>query len=147
MTTYLTIIGNLTGDPELKFSQNGVAVANFSVAVGDRILNKETNEWSDGPTSFYRCTAFKQLAEHIAESLERGMRVVVYGKWEDRPYTNQQGEKKSAWQLTVDEIGPSLRSATAKVTKLSREASAANVRNSTQEDPWAASIGGDTPPF
>ena len=138
MSTYLTIVGNLTNDIELKFSASGVAVANFSVAVGDRILNKETKEWENGPTSFYRCTAFKQLAENIAETLERGMRVVAYGKWEDRPYTTKEGEKKSSWQLTVDDVGPSLRNATAKMTKLAPSQRQANVSNSRNDDPWAA---------
>lgn len=119
--TTITIIGNLTGDPELSFVGNGAAMVKFTVASTPRTLDRASGEWKDGEALFMNCTAFRDLAEHIAESLTKGTRIIVTGRlrlsrWEDK----ETKEKRSAYGLDVDEIGPSLRFATAKVAKLSR---------------------------
>jgi single-strand DNA-binding protein len=116
--TTITIIGNLTDDPELKYTSSGVAVANFRVASTPRFL--KDGEWRDGEPLFMRCTVWRQAAEHIAESLQRGARVVVVGRLQQRSYETPQGEKRTVIDLKVDEVGPSLRYATAKVNKMAR---------------------------
>ena len=119
--TTLTIIGNLTQDPELRFTPSGAAVANFTVASTPRTFDRQSNEWKDGETLFMRCSVWREAAENVAESLQRGMRVVVTGRlvsrsWEDK----ESGQKRSVMEMQVDEVGPSLRYATAKVTKTQR---------------------------
>lgn len=119
--TVITIIGNLTGDPELRFTPSGAAVANFTVASTPRQFDRQANEWKDGETLFMRCSIWREAAENVAESLTRGTRVVVQGRlvsrsWEDK----ETGQKRSVMEMQVDEIGPSLRYATAKVNKTQR---------------------------
>jgi single-strand DNA-binding protein len=116
----VTVIGNLTDDPELRFTPSGAAVANFTVASTPRILDKATNEWKDGDALFMRCSVWRQAAENVAESLQRGGRVIVTGRLRQRSYETKEGEKRTVVELEVDEIGPSLRFATAKVTKATR---------------------------
>ena len=143
MPTPITIVGNLTADPDLRFTSSGMALANMTVAVSDRKQNKTTNEWEDGVTTFYRCTAFRKMAENVAETLERGMSVIVYGRIEQESYETKGGEKRTDFKVLVDNIGPSLKNATAKVTKLSREAGNSNVTRQQGNDPWGAQ--GDDP--
>ena len=118
--TTLTIIGNLTGDPELRFTPSGAAVANFTVASTPRRYDSSAREWKDGETLFMRCSIWQAAAENVAESLTRGMRVIVQGRLKARSYETKEGEKRTVTELEVDEVGPSLRFAAAKVTKTSR---------------------------
>ena len=113
--TVITIIGNLTADPELRFTPSGAAVANFTVASTPRQFDRQSNEWKDGETLFMRCSVWRDAAENVAESLQRGMRVIVSGRLKSRSYETKEGEKRTVVEMDVDEIGPSLRSATAKV--------------------------------
>jgi single-strand DNA-binding protein len=115
--TVITVVGNLTDDPELRFTPSGAAVANFTIASTPRTFDRQTNEWKDGDALFLRCSIWRQAAENVAESLQRGMRVVAQGRLRQRSYETQQGEKRTVVELEVDEIGPSLRYASAKVTK------------------------------
>ena len=116
----VTVVGNLTDDPELRFTPSGAAVANCTVASTPRFLDKNTNEWKDGDALFLRCSIWRQAAEYVAESLQRGTRVIVQGRLRQRSYETKEGEKRTVVELEVDEIGPSLRYATAKVTKAQR---------------------------
>ena len=118
--TTLTIIGNLTNDPELRFTPSGAAVANFTVASTPRMFDRQSNEWKDGETLFMRCSVWRDAAENVAESLQRGSRVIVTGRLKSRSYETKGGEKRTVVELEVDELGPSLRYATAKVNKTSR---------------------------
>ena len=118
--TIITVVGNLTDDPELRFTPSGAAVANFTVASTPRSFNKQTNEWEDGEAMFLRCSIWRQAAENVAESLQRGMRVVVQGRLKARSYETREGEKRTSWEIDVEEIGPSLKFATAKVNRVSR---------------------------
>jgi single-strand DNA-binding protein len=118
--TTITVIGNLTDDPELRFTPSGAAVAKFRVASTPRFMDKSTNEWKDGEPLFLACTVWRQAAENVAESLTRGSRVIVSGRLKQRSYETREGEKRTVIELEVDEIGPSLRYATAKVQKMSR---------------------------
>ncbi len=118
--TTLTIIGNLTGDPELRFTPSGAAVANFTVASTPRMYDRTSGEWKDGETLFMRCSVWRDAAENVAESLGRGTRVVVSGRLKSRSYETKEGEKRTVIELEVDEIGPSLRYASAKITKTQR---------------------------
>src|SRR6266571_8984149 len=113
----VTIIGNLTNDPELRFTPSGAAVASFTVASSSRVLDKQTNEWKDGDTTFLRCNVWRQYAENVAESLQRGMRVIVNGRLKQRSYETKEGEKRTVYEIEVDDVGPALRYATAKVVK------------------------------
>ena len=120
-TTPITVVGNLTADPELRFTPSGAAVANFTVASTPRKFNKQTNEFEDGETLFMRCSVWREAAENVAESLARGVRVIVTGNlvsrsWEDK----DTGQKRTVMEMQVDEVGPSLRYATAKVTKFDK---------------------------
>ena len=116
----VTVVGNLTDDPELRFTPSGAAVANFTVASTPRMFDRQTNEWKDGEALFLRCNVWRQAAENVAESLTRGARVVVTGRLKQRSFETKEGEKRTVIELEVDEIGPSLRYATAKVNKVSR---------------------------
>jgi single-strand DNA-binding protein len=118
--TILTVVGNLTADPELRFTPSGAAVANFTVASTPRIFDRQSNEWKDGDALFMRCSIWREAAENVAESLTRGSRVIVQGRLKQRSYETREGEKRTVVELEVDEIGPSLRYATAKVNKASR---------------------------
>lgn len=152
--TVITITGNLTADPELRFTANGMSVANFTIASTPRTFNKRTSEWEDGEALFMRCTAWKHLAEHIAESLKRGAGVLAQGRLRQRTFETRDGENRTVVELTVDDIGPSLRYATAKVAKATRQTGDAQA----ETDPWAtapasaddlvaASAGSDAAPF
>jgi single-strand DNA-binding protein len=158
----VTVVGNLTNDPELRFTPSGAAVASFTVASTPRILDKATNEWKDGDALFLRCSVWRQAAENVAESLTRGARVMVTGRLKQRSYETKEGEKRTVVELEVDEVGPSLRYATAKVTKASRgggggggggfSGGAPSGGAPIDDDPWAtpAPSGGgmtDEPPF
>ena len=115
--TVITVVGNLVDDPELRFTPAGAAVAKFRVASTPRTFDKQTNEWKDGESLFLACSVWRQAAEHVAESLSRGMRVIVQGRLKQRSYEDREGVKRTVFELDVDEVGPSLRNATAKVTK------------------------------
>src|ERR687885_1906683 len=118
--TVITVVGNLTADPELRFTPSGAAVANFTVASTPRLLDRATGEWKDGEALFLRCNIWRQAAENVAESLTRGARVIVSGRLKQRSYDTREGEKRTVIELEVDEVGPSLRYATAKVNRVSR---------------------------
>src|ERR1700710_822574 len=113
--TVITVVGNLTADPELRFTPSGAAVANFTVASTPRTFDRQTNEWKDGEALFLRCSVWRQAAENVAESLQKGMRVVVQGRLKQRSYATREGEKRTVVELDVEEVGPSLKYATAKV--------------------------------
>ena len=156
--TNITMIGNLVNDPELRFTPSGAAVAKFTVASTPRYLDKNTNEWKDGDSLFLNCQIWRQAAENVAESLTRGMRVIVSGRLKQRSYETKEGEKRTVFEVEVDEVGPSLRNATAKVTKTNKGGGSFTPASETTsaEDPWsAAPVGGgwssagsdDQPPF
>ena len=163
--TVITVVGNLVDDPELRFTPSGAAVANFRIASTPRTLDRQTNEWKDGDALFLSCSVWRQAAENVAESLQKGMRVVVQGRLKQRQYETREGEKRTVVELEVDEVGPSLRYATAKVTKVNgSRGSAGGGRNggaaasgsgaTGYDDPWgtAPAVGsepaaGDEPPF
>jgi single-strand DNA-binding protein len=142
--TSITIIGNLTADPEMRYTPNGMAVANFTVASTPRTFDKQANEWKDGDSLFLTCNAWRQLAENCAESLRKGMRVVVTGRLKQRSYETREGQKRTVYEIEADDVGPSLRNATAKVIKAERDKPAAPQSGS---DPWAAKGSSDEPPF
>ena len=147
--TVITVIGNLTSDPELRFTPSGAAVANFTVASTPRTFDKNSNEWVDQEAMFLRCSIWRQAAENVAESLQRGMRVVVQGRLKARTYETREGEKRTVFELEVDEIGPSLKFATAKVNRTSRQgggggysgggqgAQGGGGQSAPADDPWA----------
>lgn len=118
--TVITVVGNLTADPELRFTPSGAAVANFTIASTPRQFDRQSNEWKDGDTLFMRCSIWREAAENVAESLTKGMRVIAQGRLVQRSYETREGEKRTVVELQVDEVGPSLRYATAKVTRASR---------------------------
>ena len=118
--TQITVIGNLTADPELRFTPNGAAVANFTVASTPRTFDKQRNEWVDGEALFLRCAAWKQLGENVAESLTKGLQVIVQGRLKSRSYETKEGEKRTSMELEVDAVGPSLQFATATVNRVGR---------------------------
>ncbi|MBP9918066.1 MAG: single-stranded DNA-binding protein [Dermatophilaceae bacterium] len=143
--TTLTIIGNLTSDPEIRFTRSGDAVANFTVASTPRQFDKASNEWKDGEALFMRCSLWREPAEHVAESLTRGSRVIVVGRLKQRSYETKEGEKRTVVELDVDEVGPSLRYASAKVIKAQRGAGGQAGRAAPAGDPWATTS--DEMPF
>ncbi|AXI78602.1 single-stranded DNA-binding protein [Peterkaempfera bronchialis] len=118
--TVITLVGNLVDDPELRFTPSGAAVAKFRIASTPRTFDRQTNEWKDGESLFLTCNVWRQPAENVAESLQRGMRVIVQGRLRQRSYETREGEKRTVFEVEVDEVGPSLRSATAKVTRANR---------------------------
>jgi single-strand DNA-binding protein len=138
--TTITVIGNLTTDPELRFTPSGTAVANFTVASTPRQLDKQSGEWRDGDPMFLRCAVWKQYAENVSESLVRGSRVIVHGRLKQRSYETREGEKRTVTELDVDEVGPSLRYATAKVNRISR-ATGSEGSSSWTPEPAAAGVG------
>lgn len=162
--TIITVVGNLVDDPELRFTPNGAAVAKFRVASTPRFFDKTTNAWKDGEALFLTVNVWRQAAENVAESLQRGMRVVVQGRLRQRSYETKEGEKRTVFELEVDEIGPSLKYATAKVTKAARGGGGGGFsgggsgfsgggQSGPADDPWstpAGSTGGsfdNEPPF
>jgi len=139
--TVITVIGNLTADPELRFTSASTAVSNFTVASTSRVFDRASGEWKDGETMFLRCNAWRDLGEHVAESLVRGARVVVQGRLKQRSFDTKDGESRTVVELDVDEVGPSLKYATAKVTKISKnsgkpQAKAAPAAAVAEDDPW-----------
>ena len=116
----VTVVGNLTNDPELRFTPSGAAVASFTVAASSRYLDKATNEWKDTDPVFMRCSVWRQYAENVAESLTKGARVIVTGRLKQRSYETREGEKRTVVEMEVDDVGPALRYATAKVTRTQR---------------------------
>ncbi|MDO9455404.1 single-stranded DNA-binding protein [Nocardioides sp.] len=118
--TVITVVGNITDDPELRFTPSGAAVANFTVASTPRTLNKQTNEWEDGEAMFLRCSIWRQAAENVAESLQKGARVIVNGRMRARTWEDREGNKRTSFEIDVEEIGPSLKFATAKVVRAGR---------------------------
>ena len=152
----LTIVGNITNDPELRFTPSGAAVASFTVASNSRYLDKTTNEWKDGEPVFMRCSVWRQYAENVAESLTRGTRVIVTGRLKQRSYETREGEKRTVIEMDVDDVGPALRTATAKVTKVARSGGGFEGGGAGQgggfggspasggDDPWASSPGGSS---
>lgn len=170
--TILTVIGNLTADPELRFTPSGAAVANFTVASTPRMFDRQTNEWKDGEALFMRCSIWREAAENVAESLTKGARVIVSGRLKQRSYETREGEKRTVVELEVEEVGPSLKYATAKVNRASRGGGGGGGSTSSgggggnrggsgggggaaqNDDPWGSapatgSFGGgdDEPPF
>lgn len=155
----VTIVGNLTNDPELRFTPSGAAVASFTVASTPRVLDKATNEWKDGEALFMRCSVWRQYAENVAESLTKGSRVIVTGRLKQRSYETREGEKRTVVEMDVDEVGPALKYATAKVNKVSRggggfgdSGGSSQASAGSSDDPWASSPSGggagfDEPPF
>ena len=154
--TVITVVGNLVDDPELRFTPSGAAVANFRIASTPRTFDRQTNEFKDGDTLFMSCAVWRQAAENVAESLQRGMRVIVQGRLKQRSYETSAGEKRTVVEMDVDEVGPSLRSATAKVAKTSRSgaggysggqgggsapAGGSRPQTAPDNDPWATPVG------
>ena len=160
--TIITLVGNLVDDPELRFTGSGVAVANFRVASTPRTFDRQANEWKDGETLFMSCSVWRQYAENVAESLTKGTRVIVSGRLKQRSYETQAGERRTVVELEVDEVGPVLRNATAKVNRISREGgfsgggSGGGGQSASANDPWSSTPSGgdswsagasDQPPF
>jgi single-strand DNA-binding protein len=162
--TVITVVGNLTADPELRFTPSGAAVASFTIASTPRTFDKNTNEWKDGDALFLRCSIWRQAAENVAESLQRGMRVVAQGRLKQRSYETREGEKRTVVEMEVDEVGPSLKYATAKVNRTSRGSSSGGGFGSSGtsagsdaapvDDPWGSAPSApsgagysDEPPF
>ncbi|MFC5996085.1 single-stranded DNA-binding protein [Pseudonocardia hispaniensis] len=158
--TVITVVGNLTADPELRFTPSGAAVANFTVASTPRTFDRQTGEWRDGEALFLRCNIWRQAAENVAETLTRGMRVLVQGRLRQRSFETREGEKRTVVELEVDEVGPSLRYATAKVNKVSRGSGSGGFGGGGgaaaggYDDPWGSAppagsgpAADDEPPF
>src|SRR3954453_18911484 len=140
--TPITVVGNLTADPELRFTPSGAAVANFTVASTPRTFDRQTNDWKDQEALFLNCSVWRQAAENAAESLTRGMRVIVSGRLKARSYETREGEKRTVFEIDVEEVGPSLKYATAKVSKTSRSGGGQGFSSGGGEDPWASSPSG-----
>jgi len=170
--TPITVVGNLVADPELRFTASGQPVATFRIASTPRFMDKATNEWKDGDSLFLSCNVWRQAAENVAESLQRGMRVIVTGRLKQRNYETKEGEKRTVYEVEVDDVGPSLRNASAKVARANRTGGAgggggygapsggqggggqsaggqqSSSGGSRNEDPWASDAGySDEPPF
>lgn len=152
--TVITIVGNLTADPELRTTRNGGAVANFSIAATPRVFDKQSNQWVDGDALFLRCTAWRDMAQHCAQTLRKGMRVIAQGRLQQRSYQAQDGSNRTVIELQVDEIGPSLKYATAQVQKMQAGGYQGNANGGYQQpqqaqqqsqapadDPWGAPAG------
>jgi single-strand DNA-binding protein len=135
--TYITVVGNLTGDPELRFTPSGAAVANFTIASTPRTFDRQTNEWKDGDTLFLNCSIWRQAAENVAESLQKGMRVIAQGRLKSRSYETREGEKRTVMELEVEEVGPSMKYASAKVTRVTRGSGGGGFGGGG-DDPWAS---------
>src|SRR3954449_5720352 len=137
--TQITVVGNLVDDPELRFTPSGAAVANFRIASTPRTFDKQSNEWKDGDALFLSCSGWRQAAENVAESLQKGMRVVVQGRLKQRSYETREGEKRTVVELDVEEVGPSLKYATAKVARVQRSGGGGGYGSQGGDDPWASS--------
>jgi single-strand DNA-binding protein len=141
--TTLTVIGNLTADPELRYTQNGLPVANFTIASTPRTFDKSKNEYVDGEALFLRASVWREFAEHVAGSLTKGMRVIAQGRLRQRSYQDREGNNRTAIEIEVDEIGPSLRYATAQVTRAqaAQQAQGARTAPATPDEPWSTPTG------
>lgn len=165
--TQITVIGNLTADPELRFTANGAPVANFTVASTPRVFDRQSNEWRDGDAMFLDCSVWRQYAENVAESLSKGTRVIVHGNLKSRSYETREGQKRTVFEIDVNEVGPALRYATASITKTSGggggggswqgnqnrgggdswQSSSSPSQNRDVADPWGQSSQPSEPPF
>ncbi|WP_417555617.1 single-stranded DNA-binding protein [Microbacterium sp.] len=152
--TIITVVGNLTADPELRYTQNGLPVANFTIASTPRTFDRQANEWKDGDALFLRASVWREFAEHVAGSLTKGMRVIAQGRLRQRSYQDREGNNRTAIELEVDEIGPSLRYATAQVTRAARADGQRPAASAPAADDWATAqppaaqwdgFGDDTP--
>ena len=152
----VTVVGNLTNDPELRFTPSGAAVASFTVATSSRYLDKTTNEWKDGDPTYLRCSVWRQYAENVAESLTKGTRVIVSGKLKQRSYETREGEKRTVMEVEVEDVGPALRYATAKINRVKRSdggfssGGQGGGGSEPADDPWATGAPAanfDEPPF
>ena len=153
--TIITVVGNLTADPELRYTQNGVAVANFTIASTPRLYDRQSGEWKDGEALFMRASVWREFAEHVASSLTKGSRVVATGRLRQRSYETKEGEKRTSIELVVDEVGPSLRYATAQIQRQSSGGSkpagaiddswSSPAAGGAVQDPWATAAPGDGP--
>ena len=144
--TVITLVGNLVDDPELRFTPSGAAVAKFRMASTPRYLDKQTNEWKDGESLFLSVNVWRQAAENVAESLQRGMRVIVQGRLKQRSYETKEGAKRTVYEVEVDEVGPSLRNASAKVTKTQRGGGGGGFGSpQVDNDPWASAAPAPAP--
>jgi single-strand DNA-binding protein len=150
----ITVVGNLTNDPELRFTPSGAAVASFTIASNSRYLDKTTNEWKDSEPVYMRCSVWRQYAENVAESLTKGTRVIATGRLKQRSYETREGEKRTVMEMEVDDVGPALRTATAKVSKVARSGGgfgdSGGQAAAGADDPWASpssSSSFDEPPF
>ncbi|QYH34894.1 single-stranded DNA-binding protein [Salinibacterium sp. M195] len=147
--TVITVVGNLTADPELRYTQGGLAVANFTIASTPRTFDRASNEWKDGEALFLRASCWREFAEHVAGTLTKGSRVIAQGRLRQRSYETKEGEKRTSMELEVDEVGPSLRYATAQITRAPRDSSAPRAAQQSggaqqgggqsKDEPWAAS--------
>jgi single-strand DNA-binding protein len=159
--TNITVIGNMVADPELRFTPSGAAVASFRIASTPRFFDKQANEWRDGDSLFLTCNVWRQYAENVAESLTKGMRVIVTGRLKQRSYETREGEKRTVFEVEVDDVGPALRNATAKVNRVQREGGGGGGGRSfdngggggggggfaAADDPWATPPPSEAPPF
>ncbi len=159
--TNITVIGNMVADPELRFTPSGAAVASFRIASTPRFFDKQANEWRDGDSLFLTCNVWRQYAENVAESLSKGMRVIVTGRLKQRSYETREGEKRTVFEVEVDDVGPALRNATAKVNRVQREGGGGGGGRSfdnnggggggggfaAADDPWATPPPSEAPPF
>ncbi len=157
--TTITLVGNLTADPELRFTPSGAAVANFTVASTPRNFDRQTNEWKDGDAMFLNCAVWRQAAENVAESLQKGMRVIVSGRLKSRSYETREGERRTVFEIDVDEIGPALKYATAKISRNSGggggqggggqggggQGGGRPANSGPSDDPWATGNSGGSP--
>jgi single-strand DNA-binding protein len=144
--TVITVVGNLVEDPELRFTPSGAAVAAFRIASTPSRFNKDTSKWEDGESLFLRCSVWRQAAENVAESLQRGMRVIVQGRLKQREWETKEGEKRTSYEIDVDEVGPSLKFATAKVVKTQRGGGGGfGGGQQADNDPWATATPAASP--
>ena len=144
--TTITVVGNLTADPDLRYTQSGLAVANFTIASTPRTYDRASNEWKDGEALFLRASVWREFAEHVASTLTKGSRVIAQGRLKQRSYETREGEKRTSIELDIDEIGPSLRYATAQVTRTSSGSGGAGGARSgaPADEPWGASSNAPT---
>lgn len=148
--TIITVVGNLTADPELRYTPNGVAVANFTIASTNRVFDRQANEWKDGDALYLRASVWREFAEHVASSLGKGQRVIAQGKLKQRSFETREGEKRTSFELDVEEIGPSLRYATAQVTRAGRDNRQQPTPSRPQAESWPSEQQApysDEPPF
>lgn len=156
--TQITVVGNLVADPELRFTPSGAAVASFRIASTPRVFDRQANEWKDGDSLFLTCNVWRQYAENVAESLNKGMRVIVVGRLKQRSYETREGEKRTVFEIEVDDVGPALRNATAKINRIARDGGGGGSFGgnagggggggfAAADDPWASAPGSDAPPF